>query len=276
MSDKSEKTLVWGEAVAILIVLVLVFAPHVTFTENHLLHLFSEKLFDIALALFGTLLGYWLAKRHIEHLMAEIVKTLDTKYLNLFRERAFHRAVSEMLTELPDFSVRPTKAFSSRVADAISEFTHWSAALDPTHTPEKSIELIAQEAYTLAVGLIEKDLGFKEAPSTPNYEWIFEVQGLPVGWAVEEPPDLSIYNWDTGAPAYRHARMEELTRTATSVRYSWKWDMKNVLCGLYVGIVNFKIGGQLHTGMKIGERLRVFLKDEGDRVSKNFESVPWE
>ena len=91
--------------------LVLVFAPHVTLTENRLLRLFSEKLFDIALALFGTLLGYWLAKRHIEHLMAGIVKTLDTKYLNLFRERAFHRAVSEMLTELPDFSVRPTKAF---------------------------------------------------------------------------------------------------------------------------------------------------------------------
>ena len=44
MSDKSEKTLVWGEAVAILIVLVLVFAPHVTFTENRLLRLFSEKI----------------------------------------------------------------------------------------------------------------------------------------------------------------------------------------------------------------------------------------
>jgi hypothetical protein len=103
MADKSEKILVWGEAVAILIVLALVFAPHVTFTENRLLRLFSEKLFDIALALFGTLLGYWLAKRHIEHLMAGIVKTLDTKYLNLFRERAFHRAVSAMLPELPDF-----------------------------------------------------------------------------------------------------------------------------------------------------------------------------
>ncbi len=276
MSDKSEKTLVWGEAVAILIVLVLVFAPHVTFTENRLLRLFSEKLFDIALALFGTLLGYWLAKRHIEHLMAGIVKTLDTKYLNLFRERAFHRAVSEMLTELPDFSVRPTKAFSSHVADAISEFTHWSAALDPTHTPEKSIELIAQEAYTLAAGLIEKDLGFKEAPSTPNYEWIFEIGGLPVGWTVEEPPDLSIYNWDTGAPAYRHARMEETARTATSARYSWRWDMKNVLCGVYVGSVNFKIGGHVDTGIKIGERLRVFLRREGNHVSKNFESIPWD
>ena len=102
MSDKSEKILVWGEAAAILIVLLLVFAPHASFTENHLLHLFSEKLFDILLALFGTLLGYWLAKRHIEHLMAGIVKTLDTKYLNLFRERAFHRAVSEMLPELPN------------------------------------------------------------------------------------------------------------------------------------------------------------------------------
>jgi hypothetical protein len=70
--------------------LCLVLAPGVNFAESHLVRLF----------------GYWLAKRHIEHLMAAIVKTLDTKCFNLFRERAFHRAVSEMLTELPDFSVR--------------------------------------------------------------------------------------------------------------------------------------------------------------------------
>jgi len=138
MSNKSEKTLGWGEATAILVTLCLVLAPGVNFAESHLVRLFSEKLFDIALALVGTLFGYWLAKRHIEHLMAAIVKTLDTKCFNLFRERAFHRAVSEMLTELPDFSVRPTKAFSSHVADSIREFTHWPVGLYPPHTPEKS------------------------------------------------------------------------------------------------------------------------------------------
>jgi len=39
-----------------------------------MMHLLTEKLFDIALELFGTLLGYLLAKRHIEHWMAGIVK----------------------------------------------------------------------------------------------------------------------------------------------------------------------------------------------------------
>ena|SRR5208337_3359799 len=102
MSDKSEKILIWGEAAAILIVLGLVFNSHKAFVGNHLVHLIAENLFDIALALFGTSLGYWLAKQHIEHLMAGIVKTLNTKYLNLFRERAFDRAVSSMFP----FSVR--------------------------------------------------------------------------------------------------------------------------------------------------------------------------
>jgi hypothetical protein len=171
MSDKSEKMLVWGEAVAILIVVGLVCGSYVTFAANHLMHLLAEKWFDIVLALFGTWLGYLLATRHIEHLMSEVVKTLDTKYLNLFRQRAFHKAVSAMLPELPDFSLRPTKTFSTQTADAISEFTHWSAALDPTHTPEKSMELVGKEAYTLAAGLIEKDMGFKEAPSIPSCEW---------------------------------------------------------------------------------------------------------
>jgi hypothetical protein len=77
-----------------------------------------EKWFDIMLALFGTLLGYLLAKRHIEHLMDGIVKTLDMKYLNLFRERAFHRAVSAMLPELPDFHLRQTNTFSTQTAHA--------------------------------------------------------------------------------------------------------------------------------------------------------------
>jgi hypothetical protein len=278
MSEKSEKLLIWGEAVAILIVLVLVFSHHVTFTENRLLRLFSEKLFDIALALFGTLLGYWLAKRHIEHLMAGIVKTLDTKYLNLFRERAFHRAVSAMLPELPDFHLRKTNAFSTQTADAVSEFTHYSAALDPTHTAEKSMELVGKEAYTLAAKLIAKDMGFKEEASTGNYEWIVGIGNLPAaGWEIEEKPDLSIYDWNTGVAVQRYALMEETVRTATTIRYSWKWNMKDVPCGMYVGVVNYMVAGHPPViGNTVGERVKIFLARENGKISKKHETTPWD
>jgi hypothetical protein len=277
MSDKSEKALVWGEAVVILIVLGLVCGgSYVTFVAHHLLHLFAEKWFDVVLALFGTWLGYLLARRHIEHLMSEIVKTLDTKYLNLFRQRAFHNAVSAMLPELPNFSLRPTKTFSTQTADAISEFTHWSVALDATHTPEKSMELVGNEAYTLAANLIEKDMGFREEELVPNFEWIMGVGGLPAaGWEITERPDLSIYNWDTGVAVYQHALMEETERTATSIRYSWKWSMKDAPCGVYVGVVNYQIGGPPVTGNIIGERLRVFFKRENGKMVKTHENVPW-
>jgi hypothetical protein len=277
MSDKSEKLLIWGEAVAILIVLVLVFAPHVTFTENRLLRLFSEKLFDIALALFGTLLGYRLAKRHIEHLMAGIVKTLDTKYLNLFRERVFHRAVSAMLPELPDFHLRKTNTFSTQTADAVSEFTHYSAALDPTHTPEKSMELVGKEAYTLAAKLIAKDMGFKEEESTGNFEWIVGIENLPAGWEIEETPDLSIYDWNTGVALQRYALMEETVRTATTIRYSWKWNMKDVPCGVYVGVVNYMVVGHPPViGNTVGERVKIFLARENGKIIKKHETTPWD
>lgn len=239
-------------------------------------HLFAEKWFDIVLALFGTWLGYLLARRHIEHLMSKIVKTLDTRYLNLFRQRAFHKAVSAMLPELPDFSLRPMKTFSTRTADAISEFTHWSAAVDPTHTPEKSMELVGKEACTLAAGLIKKDMGFKEEHSTPNYEWIIDIAGLPLGWAIDEVPDLSIYNWETGVAVYRHATMEEVSRTVTSVRFNWKWDTKDVPCGVYVGTVNFSIGGHREIGSPVNTRKRIFLKRENNQIIKTFEDVPWD
>src|SRR4029077_7908771 len=121
---------------------------------HYLLHLLIEKWFDIVLAFAGTMLGYWLAKQHIEHLMAGIVKTLDTKYTNINRDRAFHRAVSMMVPELPDFHLRPNTAFSTHVADAISEFTQWSALQDPTHTPDKSLAMVGKEAYTLAADLV--------------------------------------------------------------------------------------------------------------------------
>jgi hypothetical protein len=239
-------------------------------------HLFADKWFDIVLALFGTWLGYLLARRHIEHLMSEIVKTLDTKYLDLFRQRSFHRAVSAVLPELPDFYLRPTNTFSTQTADAISEFTHWSAALDPTHTPEKSMEMVGKEAYTLAAGLIKKDMGFTEGQSTPNYEWIIDIAGLPVGWDIDEVPDLSIYNWDTGIAVCRHVIMEEISRTATSVRFNWKWDMKNVPCGVYVGAVNFNVGGHREIGSPINTRKRIFLKREDNQIIKTFEDVPWD
>jgi hypothetical protein len=155
-------------------------------------HLFGEKLFDIALALFGTWLGYLLAKRHLEHFVSSIVEKMNAKYLDLNRQIAFHKAVGAMLPELPNFYVRPTAGFSSDVATAVAEFTRWSAALDPTHTPEKSMELVRKEAYILAAKLIEKDMGFREQESTGNYEWTVEVGGLPTGWEVTDarPFDL--------------------------------------------------------------------------------------
>jgi len=278
MSDKSEKILVWGETVAIVIAVGLAFSSHVTFVGSHLMHLLVDKLFDIGLALVGTLLGYRLAKRHIEHLMGGIVTTLNTKYLNIFRERAFHKAVSTMLPELPDFHLRRTNTFSTQTADAVSEFTSYSVALDPTHTPEKSMEMVGKEAYTLAAKLIAKDMGFKEESTTGKYEWIVGVNGLPpAGWEVEDRPDLSIYDWNTGIPVERYALMEETERTVTSIRYSWKWNMKDVPCGLYVGVVNYTIAGhQPVIGNIVGERVRIFLRREHGKVIKSHETMPWD
>jgi hypothetical protein len=277
MSDKSEKILVWGEASMILMALGLIGGwSYLKAVLVPLAHLFAEKWFDIVLALFGTWLGYLLARRHIEHLMSGIVKTLDTKYLNLFRERAFHRAVSAMLPELPDFHLRPTNTFSTQTADAISEFTHWSAALDPTHTPEKSMELVGKEAYILAAKLIEKDMGFKEEKSAGNYEWTVGIGNLPAaGWDVKDIPDLSIYDWNTGIPVQRYALMKETARTATSILYSWKWNMKDVPCGVYVGVVNYTIGGQPVIGNTVGERVKIFLGRENGKIIKKHETIPW-
>lgn len=241
--------------------------------------LFIEKWFDILLALAGTWLGYLLAKRHIEHFISGVVERLDATYLDLNRQVAFRKAVAAMLPELPQFYVRPTNTFSSQVASAIGEFTHWSSALDPTHTPEKSVALVGKEAYELAAKLIAKDMGFKEAVPVPNYEWQIEIGELPVGWIVEEPPDLSIYEWNTGAAVYRHALMRETKRTTSSVQYSWMWDMKDVPCGLYVGLANFMIGGtanMVKTAAPVGDRLRIFLKREGEQVTKAHEKISWD
>lgn len=146
------------------------------------MHLIGEKLFDIALALLGTLLGYWLAKGHIEHFVSSIVEKMDAKYLDLNRQIAFHKAVGAMLPELPNFYVRPAAGFSSEVATAVAEFTRWSAAIDPTHTPEKSMEMVGKEAHILAAGLIAKDIGFREEEPAPNYEWKIMVGNLSCCW----------------------------------------------------------------------------------------------
>ena len=173
---------------------------------------------------------------------------MDDKYLDLNRQMAFHRAVTAMLPELPQFYMRPTSTLSPQVADALGDFTHWSTAIDPTHTPEKSMEMVGKEAYILAAGLIKKDMGFKEAVSIPNYEWIVEIGKLPFGWTVEESADLTIFDWNSGVAVYRHALMKETARTDTSIQYSWTWDIKDVPCSLYVGVVNFTIGGAVKIG----------------------------
>jgi hypothetical protein len=233
-----------------------------------------EKSFDVLLATAGTLFGYWLARRDIRHLVKETV----TKMMNLNREMSFHRAVNAMLPELPQFYLRPTTAFSPRVAGAIAEFTSWSTALDPKHTPEKSMELIGTEAYTLAAKLIDDDKGFKEEVSVPNFEWQIGIGGLAPDFTVDEVPRLTIYNWDTGAPVYRYALMKEASRTATSIEFRWMWDMKDVPCGLYVGVVNFTIGGKSprqETASPVGERLKVFLVRENNHLTKAHKKIPW-
>ncbi|HSZ62814.1 MAG TPA: hypothetical protein VK828_13510 [Terriglobales bacterium] len=85
------------------------------------------------------------------------------------------------------------------------------------------MELVGKEAYTLAAGLIEKDLGFKEKEPPPNYEWTIMVGDLPAaGWEVEDAPDLSIHDWNTGVLVHPYALMKETVRTATSIHYSSK------------------------------------------------------
>jgi hypothetical protein len=239
----------------------------------------AEKLFDIVLVALGTWCGYWFAKRHLEHFVSETVKKLDAKYLDLNRQMAFQRAVTAMLPELPQFYMRPTRTLSPQVAAALGDFTSWSTAIDPTHTPEKSMELVGKGAYTSAADFIQKDMGFKEAVSIPNYEWLIETGPLPSGFAVEEVPHLTIYNWDTGVAVHRHALMEETARTDASVRYSWMWDMNDVPCGLYVGVVNFTIGGTVkiqEAAYCLNKRVRIFFIRENGHLIKTHENIPWD
>jgi hypothetical protein len=66
---------------------------------------------------------------------------------------------------------------------------------------KKSMELVGKEAYELPANLIKQDMGFREEESAPNFAWTIGIAGLPAaGWEVEEAPDLSIYDWNTGNP----------------------------------------------------------------------------
>jgi hypothetical protein len=279
MPDKTEKILVWGEVVAILITLFLVFGGWTMFSPivmSPLEHLLADKLFDIILALLGTLLGYWLAKKHLEHFVSGIVKKMDDKYLDLNKQIAFRKAVAAMLPELPQFYLRPATTFSTSVAAAMGEFTSWATAIDKDHTPDKTVEMVSKEAHIMAASLIEKDMGYKEEKAAPNYEWTIQVNDLPAGWEVKDAPDLSIYDWNTGLPVHRYALMEEIQRTATTIRYSWKWSMKDVSCGVYVGVVNFQIGGKPVIANTVGDRVKIFLRRENGKLIKSHETIPWE
>ena len=273
MSDKSEKTLVWVNAVAILTVLLLIGGwTHVKEVILPAEQVFRDKLFDIGLVLFGTWFGYVLAKWHLEH----TVKQMDSKYLDLNRNIAFHKAVGAMLPELPNFHLRQSTGFSSDVATAVAEFTSWSTALDPTHTPDKSMELVAKEAHTLAAGLINKDIGFREEETEPNYEWTICVHGLPGGWEVQELPDISIYNWDTAQAVQTHALMGEVERTADSITHSWKWNMTHVSNGTYIAVVNYQIGGRVVTGNIVGNRLKIHFRRNDQALIKTHDPIPWD
>jgi hypothetical protein len=241
--------------------------------------LLIEKWFDVVLALFGTRLGYWWAKKHLEHFIREdIVKKLDAKYLEMNKRLAFDKAVTAMIPELPDFYLRPTRTLSTSTASALGDYTQWATAIDPEHTAEKSMKLVGDAAWIQAELMVGKDMGFREAVSVPNYESLVGIDKLPVGWTLTEEPTLTIYNWETGEAMYRHARMEEKERTADSVWYSWMWDIQRVPCGLYVGVTNYTLGGTAkgqHTARSLGKRLRVFLTRENGQIWKSHQEVDW-
>jgi len=242
-------------------------------------NLFLEKWFDVLLAAAGTWFGYLIARKHLEHFMRDdVVKKLDAKYLEMNKRLAFQNAVTLMIPELPQFYLRPTRTFSPPVASALGDYTHWATTIDPAHTPEKTMELVATEAWKQSEAMIEKGMGFREAVSVPNYDWQLLMSPLPAGWTVEETPALTIFNWETGAAVHRHAEMEEKDRTATSISYSWKWDMLHVPCGLYVGVVNFTLGGSIdiqQTAYLLNQRVRIFMAVQNNHLVKSHKNIPW-
>jgi len=91
---------------------------------------------------------------------------------------------------------------------------------------------------------------------------------------VQEAPDLSVYDWSTGVAVQRYALMEETARTATSIQHGWKWNMKDVPCGLHAGVVNFQVGGKPVVGNAVGQRVRIFLQRENGKIIKKHKTIP--
>jgi hypothetical protein len=57
------------------------------------------------------------------------------------------------------------------------------------------------------------------------------------------------------------------------------WDMKDVPCGLYVGVVNFTIGGTVkiqETAYCLNKRVRIFFIRENGHLIKTHENIPWD
>ncbi|MFZ0411944.1 MAG: hypothetical protein WA875_03465 [Candidatus Acidiferrales bacterium] len=57
------------------------------------------------------------------------------------------------------------------------------------------------------------------------------------------------------------------------------WDTKDVPCGLYVGVVNFTMGGTAKmqkTASPVGGRLWIFLKCKNGQIIKTHENIPWD
>jgi hypothetical protein len=241
-------------------------------TEDRRLFLYSTLIAIVLAVLF-----YWLAKRHLEHYINKTATAMSRAYLEVGREVAFRKAVGLILPELPGFTLRSNATFSPQVAASIGEFGSWSTALDAQHTPEKSMELVRAEAYTLAGKLIGKDLGFREQVPDPetHYQWILDMSRVPDEALVKEVPDLTILNWETGIPVEHHIRMTK-EPSSHGLQYVYRWNTTWVPCGVYVGIVNLVVGPKIETAMILGERVRLFIEVKDGYSAKANENLPWD
>ncbi|MGC2330290.1 MAG: hypothetical protein WA581_02455 [Candidatus Acidiferrales bacterium] len=244
-------------------------------SEDRLLFFYST-LIAVVLMLVGVILGYFLAKRHLEHYISKTATAMSRAYLDVGRQVAFHRAVGLMLPELPGFKLRSNATFSPQVAAAVGEFGAWSTALDAQHTDEKSMELVGREAWALAAKMTQKDLGFKEETPDPETYFRWELgMAVPDEALVKEVPDLTILNWETGLPVEHHVRMTK-EPSSHGLLYVYKWNTTWVPCGVYVGLVNFVVGEQIETAMIVGERVRLFIEVKNGHSAKANEKLPWD
>jgi hypothetical protein len=235
-----------------------------------------STLIAIGLMIVGVIVGYFLAKWHLEHYIAKTATAMSRAYLEVGRQVAFHKAVALMVPELPGFKIRSNATLSPQVAASVGEFGAWSTALDVQHTAEKSMELVGKEAYALAAKMTQKDLGFKEETPDPetHYQWILDM-AVPDEALIKEVPDLTILNWETGLPVEHHARMTK-EPSSQGLRYVYRWDTTWVPCGVYVGLVNFVVGEKMETAMILGERVRLFIEVKDGHSAKANESLTWD